>query len=225
MQRQEESAELKDLWRSKYALARSFMAKRAVNTRTLIEIAAQHPLLDGVRPNREFSARLDRGQELFYQCEAFGNYVEIYVPGSRHTFEGKPDRISLSEAGQASMIRKGILSSAIHGDDLNARYKGSEGVYGSADECFVAASHYKDGDFGTLISVCSPAQMLRKTLHYIEFGVIPLNYTVPVADGFHNYLEELFEKIPRVLSVDPRLQGDSADARTLREERKPGDQN
>jgi hypothetical protein len=66
--------------------------------------------------------------------------------------------------------------------------------------------------------------MLRKTLHYIEFGVVPLNFTVPVVDEFHDYLDELFEKIPRVLFGDSRLQGDSADAKKLRDERKPKDE-
>jgi len=218
---QGEAARVKGLWRSKYELAHSFMKERAWNKRALIEIGAQHPLLDGMYPNQEFSARLDRGRELFYQFEATGGYAEIYVPGSRHKFEGAPDHISLSEAGRSYLMGKGMPSSMIHGDDLNLQYKGSQGVYGSADECFVAASYFKDANFGVLISVCSPAQMLRKTLHYIEFDVIPLNYTVPVADSFHDYIEELFEKIPRVLSVGPILQGDSADARLLREERRP----
>jgi len=65
--------------------------------------------------------------------------------------------------------------------------------------------------------------MLRKTLHYIEFGVVPLNYTAPTLNAFHDYIEELFEQIPNILSVDSTLQGNSAEARRLREERKPKD--
>jgi hypothetical protein len=215
--------ELEELWRVKYSTAQALMRDRQGNPLALIEVAAQHPLVDGLYPNAEFRARLDRGKELFDRYAADGGKVEIYVPGSRHTFEGRPDRVSLSDAGRSYLVSTGVPSSAIHGEDLNSKYKGSEGVYGSADECFVAASYYKDAQFGTLISVCSPAQMLRKTLHYIEFGVVPLNVTAPTLSGFHDYVEELFEKVPLVLAVDPTFQGDSAEARRLREERRPDD--
>jgi hypothetical protein len=216
--------EVQDQWRAKYARAHAFMQGRAEKPGTLIEIAAQHPLVDGLHPNDEFRARLNRGKELYDRYRGTGDRVEIYVPGSRHVFHGQPDRISLSEAGRAYLISTGIPEAAIHGEDLNVRYKGEDGVYGSADECFVAASHYKDAGLGTLVSVLSPAQMLRKTLHYIEFGVVPLNVTVPTLDGFHDYFDELFEKIPRVLTVDASLQHGSSDARRLREERTPSDQ-
>jgi hypothetical protein len=210
-------------WRAKYLAARTAMSERAGNSSVLIEVAAQHPLRNGLYPNDEFSARLDRGRELF-EIYKTGGDVEIYVPGSRHVFEGHTDQVSLSDAGRCYLIEQGVPASAIHGEDLNVKYKGEEGVYGSADECFVAASYYRDSGFGGLASVCSPAQMLRKTLHYIEFGVVPLNFTVPVVDEFHDYLDELFEKIPRVLFGDSRLQGDSADAKKLRDERKPKDE-
>jgi hypothetical protein len=200
------------------------MRERAGKPGTLIEIAAQHPLTDGVYPNDEFRARLNRGKEVFDRYRAVGDRVEVYVPGSRHVFQGRPDRISLSEAGRTYLISAGVPAAVIRGEDLNVRYKGADGVYGSADECFVTASYYKDAGFGTLVSVLSPTQMLRKTLHYIEFGVVPLNVTAPTMEGFHDYLDELFERIPRVLTVDSGLQHDSADARRLREERMPSDQ-
>lgn len=220
---QECENELRDLWRTKYSAARSFMAMRAGNPRVLIEVAAQHPLTDGVRPNEEFRARLDRGRELFDRYREGGHVCEIYVPGSRHVVDGVADLVSLSEAGCTYLVEGGVPASAVRGDDLNLEYKGSDGVYGSADECFVAASHYCNGDFGVLVSVCSPAQMIRKTLHYIEFGVVPLNFTAPVMDGFHDYLDELFIRVPYVLAVDARVQGDSTEARRLRAERKPRD--
>jgi hypothetical protein len=207
-------------WRAKYQSAQALMEERSCKPSTLIEIAAQHPLRDGLYPNDEFRSRLDRGCELFDTYKT-GGTVEIYVPGSRHVFEGHADKVSLSDAGRSYLITQGIPESVIHGEDLNIKYKGAAGVYGSADECFVAACYYKDSGFGVLASVCSPAQMLRKTLHYIEFGVIPLNFTVPTMGGFHDYLDELFEQIPKVLTVDPRLQGDSIEAEKLRDERKP----
>jgi hypothetical protein len=209
-------------WHAKYLSAQNLMKERAENSSTLIEIAAQHPLHHGLYPNEEFRARLDRGRELFDNYKTRSN-VEIYVPGSRHVFEGRADQVSLSEAGQSYLIGQGVPPSVIHGEDLNLKYKGAAGVYGSADECYVAACYYKDSGFGALASVCSPAQMMRKTLHYIEFGVIPLNFTVPTMDGFHDYLDELFEQIPRVLTIDSRLQGESMEAKKLRDERKPKD--
>jgi hypothetical protein len=220
---QEHENELRDLWRTKYSAARSFMAMRAGNPRVLIEVAAQHPLTGGVRPNEEFRTRLERGRELFDRYREGGHACEIYVPGSRHVIGEVTDRVSLSEAGCTYLAERGVPAAAVHGDDLNLKYKGSEGVYGSADECFVAASYYRDGDFGILASVCSPAQMIRKTLHYIEFGVVPLNFTAPVMEGFHDYIDELFIQVPYVLAVDSRVQGDSTEARRLRAERKPRD--
>lgn len=214
-------AELQGRWRAKYLAARGFMAERAGQPRVLVEVAAQYPLEDGLRPNEEFRARLDRGQELFRQYREEGQFCEVYVPGSRHAFHGRADRVSLSEAGSAYLAERGVPSNAIRGDDLNVRYKGDSGVYGSADECFVAASYFRDAAFGTLASVCSPAQMIRKTLHYIEFGVVPLNFTAPVANGFHDYLNELFVQVPQVLGVDARVQEDSAEARRPWPKRRP----
>src|SRR5262249_39800186 len=134
------------------------------------------------------------------------NKVEIYVPGSIHMFEGRPDKVSLSKAGSEFLGQQGLPLHLIRGDDLNERYKGEDGVYNSADECFVAASYFKDGRFGHLYSVLSPAQVFRKTLHYLEFGVLPLNYTAPSLETFHNYIGEIFEAIPYVLFVDHSLQ-------------------
>lgn len=165
---------------------------------------------------------LDRGKELFDILSRTHRRVEIYVPGSRHVFRGKADAISLSQAGKAYLGAAGVALDVIRGDDLNERYKGAEGVYGSADECFVAASYFMGNDFGLLASVVSPAQLFRKALHYIEFEVLPLSYSVPTMNSYHNILDELFEEVPHVLYADGTLQGDHSDkARRLREERKP----
>lgn len=207
-------------WRARYETAQALMEQRKTNPRTLVEIAAQHPLENGIKPNEEFRSRLERGKYLFEEY-AIRGHAEIYVPGSRHVFLGQADQISLSNAGRAYLVQHGVPSDAIRGEDLNQRYKGTDGVYCSADECFVAASYFKDADFGTLVSVVSPGQMIRKTLHYIQFGVIPLNFTAPVLNGFHDYLDELFEMIPRILTTDSTLQGYSDEARQLRAERKP----
>lgn len=212
-------------WNTKLELARDLMALRQKQPRALIEVAAQHPLDDGVRPGPEFSARLDRALELHATLRAAGRDVEFYVPGSRHMYRGVADKISLSRAGCDYLIAQGIPAVGVRGEDLNRRYKGADGVYNSADECFVAASYFKDtGDFGSLHSVLSPGQLHRKMLHYIDFGVLPLAHTAPTSDSFHNYIHEAFFELPYVLLEDPNLQSpDSPKARRLRAERRPAD--
>jgi len=211
-------------WETKYRDAAAFMKTRPSSGRVLLEIAAQHPLVDARFPNEEFTARLHRGVELYHSYIQQGMSVEIYVPGSRHMFDGVSDAVSLSRAGSSFLIENGIPGVVVHGDDLNHRYKEKEGVYGSADECFVASSFFKSSDFEVLGSVVSPGQLMRKTLHYIAFGVLPLCYTVPVKHAFHDYIHEIFDEIPYVLYVDDTLQdADSEKAKLLRQQRRPKD--
>ncbi|MFD8322262.1 hypothetical protein [Kitasatospora purpeofusca] len=211
-------------WRDRLRAARAFMRTRDHLPGVLIEVAAQHPLVDGATPGEEFTARLRRGHELFQEYLKAGRPVEIYVPGSRHRHLGVEDRNSLSRAGGEFLEKLGVPPTAVHGDDLNERYKGDAGVYGSADECFVAASYFKDGGFGTLVSVCSPAQMMRKTLHYLQFGVHPLNHTAPTPEGHHDFLYELLVAVPDVLGTDDTLQSaDSDGAERLRADRRPAE--
>ncbi len=214
----------REYWERKYAVARSFMELRRSIPASLIEVAAQHPLIEGEIPNEEFTKRLLLGKRLYEEESGAGKRVEIYLPGSRHVHKGVADKISLSEAGARFLLKQGVPGDVIRGDDLNNKYKGEKGVYNSADECFVASSYYKNGPFGMLLSVLSPAQVFRKTLHYIEFGVIPLNYTAPTLDTFHNYIGEIFEAIPYVLFVDHDMQGEgSIRANELRNLRAPKD--
>ncbi|WP_316763081.1 hypothetical protein [Streptomyces herbicida] len=209
-------------WEESLQRAKSLMTERSGTPRVLIEVAAQHPLVGGVHPNEEFEARLNRGYELYTQFLESGQEVELYVPGSRHMFHGHPDKISLSAAGTTYLVARGIPAAHVHGDDLNHRYKGDDGVYNSADECFVAASHFKDANFGTLVSVLSPGQLHRKMLHYIHFGVLPLAYTAPTVSAFHDYVHEALVELPHVLYDDPGLQApDSAKANRLRARRRP----
>lgn len=209
-------------WRQRLSAAQALMRSREPIDRVLIEVAAQHPLTEHGSPGPEFEARLQRGFSLFREIHAQGVHVEIYVPGSRHRFEGREDPVSLSASGSTYLQELGVPPDRLHGEDLNARYKGSAGVYGSADECFVSARYFLDQNFGRIYSVVSPSQMLRKTLHYIAFGILPLNVTAPVTDSYHDYLYELFEAIPHVLLIDDTLQGDaSQEGHRLRNERRP----
>jgi hypothetical protein len=213
----------REYWEEKYARAIRFMESRRAVPSTLIEVAAQHPLTDGLYPNEEFAQRLLLAVALHGREKARVPRVEIYVPGSLHMHDGKPDRVSLSSAGRDFLVEHGVPESSIKGDDLNLKYKGEDGVYNSADECFVSARYFKDEGFGTLYSILSPVQVFRKTLHYLEFGVLPLNVTAPTSQMFHNYIGEIFEAVPYVLFVDHDLQKpDSTRAREMRKNRKPG---
>lgn len=212
----------REYWEEKYSQAISFMESRFHIPAILIEVAAQHPLIDGLYPNEEFKKRLSLAKEIYEQETKAGNRIEIYVPGSIHMFEGKSDKVSLSEAGEQFLIDQGIPSTSIHGEDLNKKYKRNEGVYNSADECFVTASYFKDENFGQLYSIHSPVQVFRKTLHYLEFGVLPMNFTAPSPKMFHNYIGEIFEAVPYVLFEDHNLQGrNSIRSKELRKQRKP----
>lgn len=212
----------RELWEEKYEQAKQFMQERKDISKTLIEIAAQHPLKNGTYPNEEFTKRLLFGKSLYDEETKQGNDVDIYVPGSRHMLNGISDKISLSQAGVIFLREQGIPEEALHGEDLNQQYKGNKGVYNSADECFVASSYFKDGDFGQLYSVLSPVQIYRKALHYIWFGVVPLFYTAPTAQTFHNYIREVYDLIPYVRDIDPDLQGeDSYYGNLWRKERIP----
>lgn len=209
-------------WEKKFKAAIKLIEVRQAIKKVLIEIASQHPLVNGIYPNEEFSQRLLSGKQLYQENINKGMEVEIYVPGSRHKEKGIEDKISLSEAGNNFLIKSGVPQTILHGDDLNIRYKGGEGVYNSADECFITSSYYKESNFGQILVVCSPVQALRKMLHYIWFGVIPLIYTAPTVKTYHNYLQEAYDLIPYIRDVDPSLQGkDSLLADLSRKERKP----
>jgi hypothetical protein len=209
-------------WNQKYEKAVELMKSRIEIPSILIEIAAQHPLDNGKYPNKEFAKRLLFGKELYEKVIKDGKNAKIYVPGSRHVYNGIADEISLSDSGTKFLFENGVPKENLYGEDLNKKYKSIKGVYNSADECFVAASFFKENNFGKLYSICSPAQMMRKTIHYLEFGVLPLNFTVPLTETYHNYFYELFEAIPYALFIDPDMQNEnSTKANKMRSERTP----
>ena len=185
----------------------------------LIEIAAQHPLKDGNTPGTAFRMRLDAGIRLYQELCAAGKTCKIYVPGSLH----KGDDVSLSSAGISYLQQSGAVSPEdILPELINTSVKGADGVYNSADECFTAAKLYLNGAFGELHCVCSANQMLRKTLFYWHFGVIPMMHAVP-DDSFHDSLYEIFEGVPGVLLDDHGWQDPASyHFRRTRAERMPG---
>ena len=194
---------------------------RSRKTGVLIEIAAQHPLIDG-KPDEEFRMRLDSGAELYKREKAISPFVKIYVPGSLHKNNGILDAVSLTQAGREYLLSIGIPDGDILGEAENNKYKGEDGVYNSADECFVASSIFLDGNYSKLYCVCSPNQMIRKQLFYFAFGVVPLFCTVPCENPAHNPIYELFEAVPGVIYNDHTWQSaDSENAARSREDRKP----
>jgi hypothetical protein len=211
-------------WDQKYAAAKELMQSRLSIPKVLIEVGAQHPLVRGTEPGEEFSARLLLAKKLFEEKTTQGLHVEIYVPGSRHMHQGVADTVSLARAGVMFLEQQGLPKENLHGPDLNERYKGDQGVYNSADECFVSASYFQDENFGQFLCVLSPVQMYRKALHHIWFGVLPLFYTAPTLNTFHNYINEVYDAIPGVRDIDPNLQSaDSFFGKESRKNRRPQD--
>ena len=208
-------------WKRMYANAQNNMKSRKHKEGILIEVAAQHPLLDGYKPNEEFEKRLLLAYNLFKEKTKLSDKVYIYVPGSIHMDNGIIDKISLSEAGKNFLVNLGIPEKYIFADNMNTKYKGTEGVYNSTDECYVASKVFEQLDAKELHCVCSSGQMMRKVLSYIYFGYIPYMHTVSCDEMYHDYIDEIFRNIPILLRDNNALQYKSVEAHRLRKLRKP----
>lgn len=174
--------EAKEYWYEKQRLAQQAMEGHRECNGILIECASK-VLEDGLHPDSEFRARLDRTIELYHKLCQENEVVHIYVPGSLHKENGVSDQCTLSTAGRRYLIERGIPDVIILGDRENEQYKGYEGVLNSADECFVASRIFFDGKYRELHCVCSPIQVTRKWFYYLEFGLVPLIHSVPVVDS------------------------------------------
>lgn len=188
-----------NIWKTKIKKAKLNTKKAKTNNKILIEVAAQHPLINGKKPNKEFEERLLLGIKLYKEYKKKGKEVYIYVPGSLHTYRGKTDKITLSEAGTNYLISKRIPKKYMFGDETNIKYTNGKGVYHSEGECIVAVKLFNDLKASELHCVCSPAQMMRKVLKYIDLGYIPYVHTVSCDEMFHDYVDELFVAIPTLL--------------------------
>lgn len=192
----------REYWFKKQADAMAFMEKRKNEGKgVLIEVAAQHPLNQDGTPAAEFSARLDEGaRQYFLLKEKYGeNYpVCFYIPGNVHG----DDKVALSDAGREYLVGKGVCADEIFGLEMGEKYKGGDGVYNSADECFVATSIFRDGNYQDMYVVCSPNQTMRNMLFYIEFGLYPKLFSTPVDKMFHNFIGELLDLVPAVVYED-----------------------
>lgn len=174
--------EAKEYWYEKQRLAQQAMEGHRECNGILIECASK-VLEDGLHPDSEFRARLNRTIELYHKLCQENEVVHIYVPGSLHKENGVSDQCTLSTAGRRYLIERGIPDVIILGDRENEQYKGNEGVLNSADECFVASRIFFDGKYRELHCVCSPIQVTRKWFYYLELGLVPLIHSVPVVDS------------------------------------------
>lgn len=196
----------------------------------LIECAAQHPLNNDGTPAEEFQARLNRSMELYNKYKKMGWNVKIYVPGSLHRQKMsngnyKVDVIPLCDAGKQYLIQHGIDSVDIFADNANKQYKGDNGVYCSADECYVSSQLFHFGKYQRFIAVCSPAQLIRKVLYYLLFGTLPIVYTATPEDHsvecFHHYIYEAYG-LADILETMETLQGEDCKiAEEIRKDRNP----
>ena len=202
------------LWDDYYAYAlentKSYLAN-PTRKLTLIEVAAQHPLINGVAPNEEFSARLDFAINLYNGLIDGGQQAKIYVPGSRRKYEGIKDDVSLSDAGVEYLLEHELPQDDILG--IKDLPRNLQNVYCSEDECKTAYELFTKLNCKKLLCVCSPGQLMRKKLYYIKLGILPDMYSAPCDDMFHNPIEETFVNIPKV------IHGLYADIKSVRKER------
>lgn len=190
-----------DQWKEKEMEAKcKSKGRKNLYKKVLIEVAAQHPLKKGKFPGEEYAKRLDIAYELM------GEDVYIYLPGSLHI----PDEVSLNEAGKEYLLKKGVPENRIiiTGDE----------VYNSTDECEIASRILIENEFAELICICSPAQLIRKALSYISFGVYPSFKIASCDELFHSYVEEATRNIPILLNGGKELEREKE---RLCEERKP----
>lgn len=190
-----------DQWKEKEMEAKfKSKGRRNLYKKILVEVAAQPPLKEGKFSGEEYTKRLD------IACELMGEDVYIYLPGSLHI----PDKISLSEAGKEYLLKKGVPEDKITTTD--------DEVCNSTDECKVASRILIEDEFAELICICSPAQLMRKALSYISFGVYPSFRIASYEELFHSYVEEAIRNIPILLNGGEGLEREK---KRLCEERKP----
>ena len=190
-----------DQWKEKEMEAKcKSKGRKNLYKKVLIEVAAQHPLKEGKFPGEEYAKRLD------IACELIDEDTYIYLPGSLHI----PDEMPLSEAGKEYLLKKGVPEDRIITTE--------DEVYNSTDECEIASRILIENEFAELICIRSTAQLMRKALSYISFGVYPSFKIASCDELFHSYVEEATRNIPILLNGGKELEREKE---RLCEERKP----
>lgn len=153
---------MNDLYEKAKGQTREYANK---SEKVLIEVSAQHPLIEGMYPNEEFLRRLNMAVNIFHHpvysilndC-IDKNKMYIFVPGSRHRYEDGEDKISLAEAG-VTWLRDNIScyyhDRMIGGDNVNDYLTNGRGIYNSEDECKATVALFEELDVGRLICICS----------------------------------------------------------------------
>lgn len=207
-------------WDAMYQEAVGNMAACAsASSDVFIEIAAQHPLVNGLYPGEEFESRLQEGlKRLLEPAKYLGEnihpkHVFLYVPGGRHKKDGVEDTISLSEAGMAWLRAHdcGLHTQLRGGDELNARLTDGRGIFNGEDECDAAVRMFKELGAGRFICICSQGQMMRKALAYIRRGYYPEFVVVP--GKHHSPVWEAFYGIPRLIGAGEVMSAEDREAR------------
>ena len=219
-------------WINKYNESEKYMKLKRINgTHVLMVSTSQHPLVEDLYGKRtlvgsEFKDRLDKLYYVSMMCE--NQLYEFYIPASIHKDNNQiADDISTSAAAKQYLMYLGLNESIIHGDDLNLKYKGEDGVYNSADESFTATQYFKDNKkFTDIVVICSSDQQLRWELHSIANGVFPIFYEVQTFESKQRIKRGrgsiLDPTIYYTLFYDPLFNGaDSLLRKLTREIRKP----
>lgn len=200
-------------WDRLYDEALEFMDSVRPNLGTFIEVAAQHPLKDGLTPGPEFTARLEAAAEL-YHLEDNPVKCHIYVPGGKHKQGDVEDKVSLSEAGITYLHERCLIPlNCLHGQEDNLRITHGAGVFNSDDECYVSSFLFKESGYGRFICVCSPGQMMRKALSYLKYGCLPDFHTVSVPHSHHRIPWEACVGIPKMVNIGAAMTRNERDAR------------
>lgn len=197
-----------EVWNPRYEKATKYMSECSQRSDIiLVEVAAQHPLVDGLYPGIEFKSRLMEAGNILYNPEVLAGCYEsdrdniyVYVPGSKHEMNGVEDKVSLSTAGITWLDERlpQYNSQFIGGDKKNFELTDGKGIFNSEDECLAATRVFEELEAGRFISVCSQGQMMRKALYYIQFGYYPEFIVVPGIH--HNPIWEAVYGIPRMLT-------------------------
>lgn len=152
---------------------------------TLLEVSAQHPLIDGLYPGEEFVRRLQMAKNIVCHTSLFveddDRSIYIYVPGSRRKCDGAEDKVSLSEAGVAWLkdnLPVWAQDKIIGGDEKNTYLTDGEDTFNGEDECYATTVLFNQLMASRLFCVCSQGQMMRKLLCYIRFEYYPDCFTV-----------------------------------------------
>lgn len=154
------------------------------NTKLLIP-AAQHPLVDGVKPGKEFEQRLVAALQYREKVTKVGDSVAFFLTGNRHhdSASGQTDGVALYDAAGKWLMDEGVPAEELHGKDWIDASQNPQ-VYNGADEIRVAAEgFYRNPQFRRARYFCSPGQSQRAEMYGLAYK-LPLDVVVTSSD--HN---------------------------------------